>query len=238
MTSRRERAWLAVAFLGLPLMLAPGMVAVGSSTSAELIARLTAPDPYPLKSYRAKRWLSASTRGGRMHAAVVAWTALDARGFSYEILDQEGSGLIIGKVLKAALETEQETVAKGVAGQMALTEANYEFGEVNHDRPDVVSLEIRPRRKHLMLIDGAVLFDASSGDLIGVEGSPSKRPSFWTRRVTLSRRYARIGDVRVPVAMESSSDVLMVGASSFTMAFCYSTINDVEIESCDRDRPE
>jgi len=49
-----------------------------------LLDRFLAPDDQPLVSYRAFRHLSASTRGGRMHASIDAWTTLDpVRGFTF-----------------------------------------------------------------------------------------------------------------------------------------------------------
>lgn len=58
-----------------------------------------------------------------------------------------------------------------------------------------------------------------------VEGLLSKRPSFWTRKVHVMRRYARIDGVRVPVEMQSSASVLVVGESSFSMTYQYMTVN-------------
>src|SRR5262249_23613734 len=79
--------------------------------------------------------------------------------------------------------------------------------------------------KHQMLIDGSLYVDGDSADLVRVEGELSKRPSFWTRRVRIVREYARIDHVHVPVSMQSTADVLIVGASSFSMTYRYLEIN-------------
>jgi hypothetical protein len=68
-------------------------------------------------------------------------------------------------------------------------------------------------------------------DLVRVEGVLSKRPSFWTRRVEVVRRYGRIGGVRVPVAMESTASVLIFGRSTFTMTYDYLTVNGISLTS-------
>jgi len=44
-------------------------------------------------------------------------------------------------------------------------------------------MDVKPRRKHVMLIDGALFIEEDSADLVRIEGELSKRPSFWTRRV-------------------------------------------------------
>jgi hypothetical protein len=43
--------------------------------------------------------------------------------------------------------------------------------------------------------------------------------------VHIVREYARLIGVRVPVAMSSTADVLIVGSSSFSMTYKYTEIN-------------
>jgi len=109
--------------------------------------------------------------------------------------------------------------------QAALTPANYEFLGISPEDGRVVKMDVRPRRKHEMLIDGALFIEADSADLVRVEGELSKRPSIWTRRVHVIREYDRVGGVHVPVSMRSTADVLIVGASSFAMTYRYVEIN-------------
>jgi hypothetical protein len=224
--------------LGLVAVLALGAVQIGSASvpaaqtalprsRSELIDRFLAPDDVPLVSYRAFRHLTASTRGGRMSASIAAWTTLDpVHGFSYEITAREGSGLIQRKVLVAALDAEKDAVQSATnKAQSALTPANYEFLDVNPVDDRMVRLDVRPRRKHAMLINGHLVIESDSADLVRVEGDLSQRPSFWTRRVHVVREYERVGGVHVPVSMRSTADVLIVGSSSFSMDYQYAEIN-------------
>ena len=91
--------------------------------------------------------------------------------------------------------------------------------------------------RHLVVREGATLVghtalnvDGDSADLVRVEGELSKRPSFWTRRVRIVREYARIDGMHVPVAMRSTADVLIVGASSFAMTYRYTEINGHSVD--------
>lgn len=191
-----------------------------------LLDRFLAPDDQPLVSYRAFRHLSATTRGGRMSASIDAWTTLDpVHGFTYEITSMEGSGLIQKRVLIAALEAEQKAVESANKAQSALTPANYEFLDVSPVDARLVKVDVRPRRKHVMLVNGAIVIESDSADLVRVEGELSQRPSFWTRRVHVVREYDRVGGVHVPISMKSTADVLIVGTSSFSMTYRYSEIN-------------
>jgi hypothetical protein len=195
--------------------------------SAAFLDRFLAPDDQPLVSYRAFRHLTASTRGGKMTASLDAWTSLDqAHGFTYEIKNAEGSSLIQTKVLIKALETEKESAQSAASkAQAALTLANYEFLEVSPLGDRTVRIDVRPRRKHVMLINGHLVVESDSADLVRVEGDLAQRPSFWTRHVHVVREYDRIGGVHVPVSMKSTADVLIVGNSTFSMDYKYAEIN-------------
>ena len=189
---------------------------------AEFIHRFLAPDDVPLVSYRAFRHLAASTRGGKMRASIDAWTTLDPTGgFTFEVTASEGSGLIQKRVLIAALEAERDAVKATDRGQSALTPANYDFLDITAEDGRLVKMDVKPKRKHVMLIDGALFIEADSADLVRIEGDLSKRPSFWTRRVRVVREYDRVGGVHVPVSMTSTADVLIVGASTFSMTYRY-----------------
>jgi hypothetical protein len=194
--------------------------------SADLLARFFAPDTRPLRQYRALRTLTATTRGGKMRASMTAWTTLDPEhGFQFRIESEDGSSIIRRKVLQAALEAERDAFTSGDRDQAALTTANYEFLEMIPVPVNLVKVDVRPRRKHVMLIDGALFLEAESADLIRIEGELSRRPSFWTRNVRILREYARLEGVHVPVAMSSTANVLLVGASTFSMTYKYVEIN-------------
>jgi len=228
---KRTLCSLALALVGL-VSLAPRIPAQSTaSAGADLLTRFLAPDAKPLVSYRALRKMAASTRGGRMSASLEAWTTLDrTKGFSYQIVSEEGSGLIRSRVLKEALTTEQKTInSRADSDDAALTRANYEFLDVTPVE-NLVRVAVRPVKKHVMRVEGAVFLDPASADLRRVEGELSERPSFWTRRVRVEREYERIGGVHVPVSMNSTADVLIVGTSTFSMTYTYVEINGNAIQ--------
>ena len=180
----------------------------------------------PLTSYRGLRTLEATTRGGRMHARITASTWLDpVVGFQYSIVDAEGSETIRRRVLLAALEAERSLGQTGEATRGALTVANYQFSAASSAENGLERVMIHPKRRDTMLIEGSMLLTRDLGDLVQVEGLLVKRPSVWTRRVEIVRRYARIGGFRVPVSTRSTADVLLVGKSTFSMTYEYESIN-------------
>lgn len=203
--------------------------------AAELVERLLSSTDPGLTSYRAVRVLEAEARGGRMRGQLTAVTSLDSEGgFQFEVLEESGSGIIRGRVLRAALEAEQKLTSTGDSRRGALTPTNYEFGSVAELAGDgLTRIRLRPKRRDTLLLDGSVLLTEPDGDLTSVEGYLVKRPSFWTREVHVTRRYERINGVRVPVSTESRARVLMAGRSTFAMSYRYLTINGVPVETTD-----
>src|SRR5580700_3851922 len=215
--------------LGPTLPAGGGVTQVSTEARAAILNRFLAPQERPLVSYRAFQRLSASTRGGRMQASIEAWTTLDpTQGFKYEITAEEGPPVIRRRVLIAALEAER-AVRPADAARAALTPENYDFLGIRDDEDNLMKLDVRPRRRHEMLVDGSLFVAGDSADLVRVEGELSRRPSIWTRKVRIVREYRRVEGVRVPVAMRSTADVLIVGPSSFVMTYRYTEINGMKV---------
>ena len=181
-----------------------------------------------LVSYRAVRRLSVVARGGKMTATLKARTTLDPiNGFQFEVLEENGSGMLRSRVLHGALEAERDAKRREKGAHGALTAANYTFGAGELTPDGMLRVAIHPVRKDSLLVEGSILLTNEAADLVRMEGLLVKRPSFWTRKVLIVRDYARIGGVRVPVAMGSTADILFAGPSSFSMSYEYESINDV-----------
>lgn len=218
---------LAVALLGALASLGLSRAADAPTPTSETVARFLEAGRPALTAYRARRHLEASTRGGALSAQLDAWTDLTSEGtFTFEIIQESGSDLIRGHVLRAALLEEQRNRSAAHLAESALTLANYDFRvDETKAEDELVRIGLSPRRKSRMLIVGAAFARGDDVDLVRVEGILSKRPSVWTRKVHVMRRYARIDGVRVPVEMQSRADVLLAGDSSFSMTYQYMTIN-------------
>jgi hypothetical protein len=195
-----------------------------------LVERFLSSAGPPLTSYRAFRTLEADARGGHMHARLTAWTTLDpVQGFQYSVVEETGSGIVREKVLHAALEAERAIRASGELDKGALTPINYEFIAGRGAEDGLIRVDIHPKRHDTMLIEGSILVTEADGDLSRVEGFLIKRPSFWTREVQVVRKYERICGIRVPVSMESTARVLIVGRSTFSMTYEYASINGMTV---------
>lgn len=221
-----------------PSIPAAGPVAMPSST----LERFLADSDHSLQalvSYRAVRRLSVVARGGKMKASLTARTSLDpVNGFQYEVLEESGSGMLRSRVLHGALEAERDAKRRQKGTHGALTEANYSFGACELTPDGLLRVAIHPKRKDSLLVEGSILLTNEAADLVRMEGLLVKRPSFWTRKVLIIRSYARIGGVRVPIAMNSNADILFAGQSTFSMDYEYESINDVPVQVAGAPAPQ
>lgn len=202
------------------------LFASGQEASRGVVEKFLAAEGPPLRAYRARRHLRAANMRFHVAATLDAITEMTPEGgFRYEILGEDGSRYIREKVLRPVLRREEMFWRNGDPERNGLTHENYTF----MPEPPVDEMEMRvfikPRRTDLMLVDGAVFLARDDADLQRVEGRLSKNPSFWTSRVDVVRRYARLLGVRVPIAMESVAHLKVAGRSEFLMTYEYESIN-------------
>jgi hypothetical protein len=190
-------------------------------------SRFLARSEPPLTNALALRHLTASTRSGSMTGWIDACTAIEEGELRYWIVAEGGSGAVRRRALVAALDGEIKARKEHVSSA-ALDPSNYEFApEIAED--GLLRVGLTPRRKDTMLIEGAMFLSPEDADLVRIEGRLVKPPSFWTRQVSVVRRYGRTAGVRVPLSMESTAKVLVVGTSTFAMTYRYLSINGESI---------
>ena len=190
------------------------------------LQRFLARGDEPPVEYRALRRLEAQNPKFKQSAWMLAWTEYDhVNGFRYHVVDEGGSGYIRSKVLRAALEGEQRIWANREPQKALFNQDNYVFEDGAAAPDGLAAVGVKPKRKDVLLVEGAIFVQPSDGELARIEGKLSKSPSIWTRRVDVVRRYERKGGVRVPISIESVAHVLIAGRSTFKMTYEYQTIN-------------
>ena len=219
-----------------------GLTAAGSGArrdDSRLLDRFFEKDDSPpLCSFSAVRHLTASNKRYNVTAWLDVQTKLDPMmGFQFKIIGEGGSSYIRTHVLKKALEREAMARKERELGRAALTRANYAFGDSMPDDMGLLRINIQPRRREELLVDGTILVTSAEADLVRIEGRLAKNPSVWTKRVDIVRRYERVNGVRVPVEMSSTADVLIAGHSSFTMRYDYESVNGVRVGEASDSHP-
>ena len=204
----------------------------GHAQAQSALVRFLARGEEPPLEYRALRHLEAHNVKFGASAWMDAWTEFDrAGGFRFTIVAEGGNAYVRRRVLRAALEGEQKLWAAHEPQRASLSSDNYVFTESPTAADRLVAIGITPRRKDVLLVDGAIYVVAADGDLRRIEGRLSKPPSLWTRRVEIRRQYERLAGVRVPIAIESIASVLLAGKSTFAMTYDYETVNGQRVGS-------
>jgi hypothetical protein len=223
---------LSRALVGIVVALIPFAQPQASESfrSATLERFLAIDDPSPTQ-YRALRRLDARSEHFGSDASMEVWTEGDASGFRYAIVSEQGSEYIREKVFRRTLETERAMWASGAPDRAGLTPANYVFEDRGEQSDGLLALGVKPRRKDILLVDGAIFLNPTDGDLVRVEGRLSKPPSFWTRHVNIVRWYKRIAGVRMPTALQSTANVVIAGRSTFQMSYEYESVNNQHVGS-------
>ena len=199
--------------------------AEASLASSPVLERFLAlGDPSP-RSYRALRHLEARNEKFDMSAWMDVWTESDASGFRYRIEREEGSDYIRNRVFRETLETERKMWAVGAPDAASLTPANYTFADGGFQPDGMAALNIKPRRKDVLLVDGAIFLRPGDGELLKIEGDLAKSPSFWTRRVRIVRHFQRFAGIRMPVSLDAVATVRWFGPSTFRAVYEYETVN-------------
>lgn len=178
----------------------------------------------PVRSYVAIRRLESDNQRHHKEAWLTARTELKDDGtFTWQVLEEGGSELIRNRVLREALEKEEQVHRDGRARRGGLTVDNYVFA-APEPQDGAIRVGIEPRRREDMLVRGTLLM-SPDGELLRVEGNLVKRPSFWTKSVHLIRQYGRVEGTHVPLRLDMVAQVRLVGTSRLTMTYRYLQIN-------------
>jgi hypothetical protein len=130
-------------------------------------------------------------------------------------------------VFDPILDAEKEAQpAKGKNSYDILPE-NYVFRAVGVDScggRTCYRVTISPKRKNKFLLEGFIWVDAQDYGIAKVQGTPSKKLSFWVVKAQVTRTYTRVGNVWLTNRIESDSDLFIAGHSDLSIDYTYSSI--------------
>jgi hypothetical protein len=175
-------------------------------------------------AYRAIRRIEAEN-GDRSGWVEAVTEYSPETGFRYEITAEGGSSYIRRKVLRAVLDGEREAIEQGESARSALAPLNYTFEANGVDADGLAKIRLSPRRRERTLVDGTLFLQPVDGELVRLEGRLAKSPSFWVKNVDIVRSYKRIDGTVVPVALESTAQLRMLGSATLRMTYTYSRID-------------
>jgi negative regulator of sigma E activity len=201
---------------------AKATVAAHQPSTDEIVARLMERDQARRISLSAYTWTSQYVLDNKdRHAEMtVRWTRQSDGTKSYEIVSEQGAGCIREHVFHKLLASEVEASQPSLQERNRLNSSNYSFqmmgSESINGRPAYV-LEIQPKADAKYLTKGRIWVDAEEFAVVQMEGSPSKRPSFWTNSVTYVQTFEKTGDFWLASSNRSITEAKVFGKAEMVI---------------------
>jgi hypothetical protein len=140
----------------------------------------------------------------------------------FTVRSETGSKLVIERVFKKLLQSEQEALNAENQSRVALNRDNYTFAMVGYEQTpggSLYVLSVEPLVKSKLLYRGKIWVDAEDFAVVRIEGEPAKNPSFWTKDTKIEQVYGRVGDFWLPVSNRSSSSIRLGGRADFSIDY-------------------
>ena len=177
-----------------------------------------------LRTYRSTRIYDVDYKGfgGDRHARMTVIIDYAAGKKNFTVVKEEGSKLLLNRVVRKALESEQEAASDEMRRRSDLSEANYDFEYLSTESTDdkiLFVLQATPRRKDKYLYDGKIWIDAADYAVARIEAQPAKNPSFWIAGATISHSNRAINGIWLPSRNQSTSKVRLGGQATLTIDY-------------------
>jgi len=197
----------------------------GHANAADIVRKLVQQNERrsdQLKGYTERREYTVVYHGiASMRASMSVEVRYDAPSEKqFKILAQNGPKLLVDRVLKKLLETEQEAAKN--PSQTALTPVNYVFsllGEQKVAGRECYLLHVEPRVASKFLYEGTVFVDAEDYAVVQIEAKPARNPSFWIGKTTIHHTYSKTGQFWLPEHNRSESAVRLGGTAVLTIDY-------------------
>jgi hypothetical protein len=235
--SRRAKYLIAVPGLLLASLFLPSQgvaqdAAPGSGTTRlslqEIVANMAktnAERAKDLEHYQGTREYQLDYKGfpTNLHAEMVVRVSYSAPStVEFTEVSQSGSKLILNRVIKPIMETEQESIQPVNRARVQVTADNYNFTlldpEDNGDGCPYV-LGVEPKVPNKFLFRGKIWVDARDFAVCRIEAEPAKNPSFWIKSTAIHHSFMKIGDFWLPAENRSASNIRLGGHAILTIKY-------------------
>jgi hypothetical protein len=229
--------WCGIGILLIPLsgIAAEGNVQTPPLTADQVIQRMIELDQWrrsALQQYTSTRKYVADNKRFSKHAEMVVREKYVYPGKKeFETLSESGSDYIRRKVINKLVEAERDATQNENRDQTRITPENYKFkmlGTEDQEGHPCFLIAVIPNHSKKYLIKGRIWVDQNDFAIVRMEGSPAKKPSFWTRKVEFTRRYQKHGEFWLASSIESESELLIAGKSSLKIEYLDYVINQGE----------
>jgi hypothetical protein len=197
----------------------------------EILSRMMARNEWQDKAllqFRAKRKFYAANIRFKTDSTMLVQTVFRRPDqLESTVTAHEGSKLIRSRVFDKILEAEAETHSKKDKQQVDIVPANYSFALIADEQCDsgpCFHMRISPKRRDKYSLDGDIWVDRTDYSIVRIHGSPAKRPSIWTLKTEIDRRYRKVDGIWLPDRLDSSSNIMIAGHSVLSIEYTYESV--------------
>jgi hypothetical protein len=143
----------------------------------------------------------------------------------FKVVSESGSKLILNRVFKKLLDSEQEAAQPAISAKSQLNRDNYTFEWVEYEpaKPGQSSgqyeLRVNPKSNSKYVYRGLVWVDATDFAVTRIEAEPAQNPSFWTKKSEIHHEYQNFQGFWLPVKNVSVSYIRLGGRATLTIEY-------------------
>jgi hypothetical protein len=236
------KTYVHLALLGVPLLLhisawqgaagqssiVPAIKPYTALTAEQVVSKLIQSNlsrAQRLAAYRGTRTYRLEYQGfpGSRRADMVVDVRYESPGTKeFSIRSETGSKLLIEKVFKRLLQSEQEALTEENASRIALNRDNYTFAQVGYENTPTGALyvlSVEPRTKNKFLYRGRIWVDARDFAVVRLRGKPANNPSFWTKDIQIEQTYTKVSEFWFPLSNRSNTSIRLGGRAYLTVEY-------------------
>ncbi len=160
--------------------------------------------------------------GDREAAMTVQATFDSPSSKKFEVISQTGSKLIVDRVFKKLLESEQEAAQPAMSARIQLNRDNYSFELVGYEPSQTGGqyvLEVNPKVRSKYVYRGKIWVDATDFAVTHIDAEPAQNPSFWTKKSEIRHEYTKVKAFWLPARNESVSYIRLGGRATLTIEY-------------------
>ena len=200
------------------------LLAGQAPTTDQIVAQMMEHDQARQSSVGTYSWTThyALDNKDRHAEMVVRWTRQSDGTKRYEIVSERGDGAVRDHVLHKLLESEVEASQPAYQNRNRLNTANYSFHFLGSEELNgrvAYVLEIQPKTDSKYLTKGRIWVDAVDFGVVRVEGSPAKKPSFWTNSVDFVQTSEKVGGYWMAVSNYSVTEAKLFGKADLHITY-------------------
>jgi hypothetical protein len=150
----------------------------------------------------------------------VKYEAPDTKEFT--VVSQRGPKLLVDRVLKRLLKTENEAQRQDMREEVDLNRKNYEFSALKYvpaaDGCRYI-LTVEPKKPNKFLYRGQIRVHDQDFAVCSIQAEPAQNPSFWITSTSINESYKKIGEFWLPEENKSVSRMRFGGSATLTIEY-------------------